>query len=71
MYKPYRLYPELFISNFKEEWLHPEFISILKNTKENPYLKRETDDVYSFSCLSDNFLDMFNKEIKNYYKFYL
>lgn len=78
LYRKHRLHPSLFGDTFKEEWLHPDMVKIDKaferapaadNPLEiTPLLKHETEQVYSFPCLSHTFIEMFNEEIENFYK---
>jgi hypothetical protein len=35
--------------------------------KISPYLKFESEGVYSFPCLSDSFIQIFNEELQNFY----
>lgn len=79
-YRPYRKHPELFGNNFREEWLHPEMQLLVRKFERidgngapldlkdlHPLLRLETEEVYSFRCLSAPFLSMFNEEIQNFY----
>jgi len=34
MYAPYRKHPELFGDTFREEWLHPDMVEIVKSAKK-------------------------------------
>ena len=77
LYRPHRKYPSLFGDIFQEEWLHSDMIKLV-NAFENapsianpveicPLLSQETEQVYSFNCLSETFITMFNEEIQNFY----
>jgi hypothetical protein len=76
MYKPYRKYPKLFGDDFEESWLHPDMLEIVEAfSKAGPdadparissLVHEEVDEVYSFRCLSDDFLQKFNEELQNF-----
>ena len=36
-------------------------------SKLSPYLRIESDGVYSFQCFNEHFLQIFNEEIQNFY----
>jgi len=83
LYKPYRKHPRLFEGQFLETWLAPEFVELAQTFKEerkgkeamgadgwkkaSPHLKEEAPEVYSFRCLSPEFIRLFEEEIANFY----
>eukprot|EP00545_Synedropsis_sp_CCMP1620_P014214 CAMPEP_0119015062 /NCGR_PEP_ID=MMETSP1176-20130426/10537_1 /TAXON_ID=265551 /ORGANISM="Synedropsis recta cf, Strain CCMP1620" /LENGTH=314 /DNA_ID=CAMNT_0006968323 /DNA_START=127 /DNA_END=1071 /DNA_ORIENTATION=- len=78
LYRPHRKHPALFDDVFAQEWLHPDMVKIVKSFHDSklstsdplqisPFLRQETEEVYSFSCMSPTFISMFNEEIENFY----
>jgi len=76
LYKPHRKHPALFADEFPESWLHPDALEILESAKDESInmttdvkpLKQEMPEVYSFNCLSTEFLQLFNEEIANFHE---
>ena len=82
-YTPYRLHPELFGGIFRDEWLHPDLLSMVQILQDDPsceknsstdfgflfpYLQEEAPEIYSFQCLSPIFLKLINEELAHFYQ---
>ena len=69
-YLPSRKFQLLFLPNLYKSWFDSSFLQLLQdiNTKKtSDFIKKETDEVYSFKIFSKKFLIMINEEIENFY----
>ena len=74
-YKPHRLHPEIFDGRVGwERWIHPPLLAAIHHgqmtgsrTEIDALLRIETEGVYSFQILSDEFCDFFLEELDQYY----
>ena len=81
LYKPYRKYPELFGNTFKEEWLHPTMIQLVKEFKRHDLNETTSTDTsndtkdeefisrITVSSGSDTSLLLLKKEMEDVYSF--
>jgi hypothetical protein len=79
LYKAFRKHESLFGSRFQREWLHGDMVAILDAFAAAPdhrhpedlipeKLKVEIPNVYSFNVFTQEFLQVFNEEIENFYE---
>ena len=70
LYKPYRKHPELFGSTFKEEWLHPTMVTLVKEFKQHGGNKTSDDDfIYRITASSGSDTLLLKKEMEDVYSF--
>ena len=75
-YKPHRLHPGLFDGRAGwQQWIHPPLLAAIRQgqltgsrSEIDKLLRNETDGVYSFQILSDEFCDFFLEELDHYYE---
>lgn len=77
-YKAHRRHPRLFHDHFEEAWVHGDLRQIVQaldklKEDEDPLqaapdlLKVESNEIYSFNALSDEFIRLFTEELAHFY----